>query len=297
MDHFDKNDYIRRLNDSWVENYPAVYRLFMNQNAVNESSETGDDLEQANITFKTVETLGEVSAAPISEQSTEMNRFKVGFATKNYLKYASGISWKKKGLKPTYANFNSISNQALNRILAQEDNEFITGKNGYGATVNNGLFLSQDPDYVTETAQASSYVGTLSSLNIEFQNQLDRINKVTSGPKYIFAWGNVADSLKEFPTEQSLSIKRDILSNTLDGATFIRPLADFTAGASAAEKGLGGYLIVTPSAVRLHYTFTTKIINLGYNEENLHIYLNIGYGSKGLEVLNKMGIYKKVYTA
>ena len=131
-DSFDKVEYATKLQDSWVPNYPAIYNLFLgpNSNAVNET--TKDDIEQASVSFKTVETLGEVAAKPISEQSTEISRFKTGSKTKSYLKYLNGIAWKRKGLKATYENFASISNQALNKILMQEDKEFLTGLDANG---------------------------------------------------------------------------------------------------------------------------------------------------------------------
>ena len=96
------------------------------------------------------------------------------------------------------------------------------------------------------------------------------------------------------------NIKRIFANSTINvccipDVRFINPISDISAGASSDDIGVGGYLIVTPSAVRLHHGLLTKILSLGYNEEEMRIWLNIGYNSKSLEVLAKMGIYKKVW--
>ena len=103
------------------------------------------------------------------------------------------------------------------------------------------------------------------------------------------------DSLGGFPTEQSVRTTKDIIESSIPDVRFINPISDISAGASPDDIGVGGYLIVTPSAVRLHHGLLTKILSLGYNEEEMRIWLNIGYNSKSLEVLAKMGIYKKVW--
>lgn len=293
-DSFDKVEYATRLQDSWTPNYPAIYNLFLgpNSNAVNET--TKDDIEQASVSFKTVETLGEVAAKPISEQSTEISRFKTGSKTKSYLKYLNGIAWKRKGLRATYENFASISNQALNKILMQEDKEFLTGLDANGNQTNNGLFISNDPDYVEEKVSGATPT-SLTSIKNTLDKDLELIRKEVVGVKYIFAWGTMKDSLGGFPTEQSIRTTQDIIESSIPDVRFINPISDISAGASSSDIGVGGYLIVTPSAVRLHHGLLTKILSLGYNEEEMRIWLNIGYNSKSLEVLAKMGIYKKVW--
>lgn len=294
-DSFDKVEYATRLQDSWVPNYPAIYNLFLgpNSNAVNET--TRDDIEQASVSFQTVETLGEVAAKPISEQSTEISRFKTGNKTKNYLKYLNGIAWKKKGLKATYENFSSISNQALNKILMQEDREFLTGLDANGNQTNNGLFISNDPDYVEDVVSGATPT-SLTSIKSALDSDLERIRREAVGVKYIFAWGTMKDSLGSFPTEQSVRTTQDIIESSIPDVRFINPISDISAGAGSDDTGVGGYLIVTPSAVRLHHGLLTKVLSLGYNEEEMRIWLNIGYNSKSLEVLAKMGIYKKVWS-
>lgn len=293
-DSFDKIEYATRLQEAWVPSYPAVYNLFLGtgSNAVNEA--TRDDMEQATISFQTVDTLGEVEAKPVSEESTELARFKSGTKTKQYNKFLSGIAWKRKGLKATYENFASVSGQALNKILMQEDKEFLTGRDANGTVQNNGLFTSNDPDYVTEIV-TGAVPTTLSALKTSFDTDLDKIRKEVAGIKYVFAWGGMKTALTTFPSEESTRTKQDILQASISDIRFINPISDITAGSSADDIGLGGYLIVTPSAVRLHHGLLTKILGLGYNEEETRIWMNIGFTSKSLEVLTKLGIYKKIW--
>ena len=293
-DSFDKKEYAAKLQDAWVQTYPAIYNLFLgpNSNAVNEA--TVDDLEQANISFQTVETLGEATAKPISEQSTEMNRLKTGTKTKQYLKYMSGIAWKKKTGSASYAHFASISNQALNKILTQEDHEFITGMDGNGVVRNNGLFTSSDPDYVSELVTSAAPT-SLSAIKTALDKDLEVIRKDAVGMKYVLSWGTMKDALNSFPTEESTRTRQDILAASLPDVQFINTVTDISEGATAEGKGEGGYIIVTPSAVRLHHGLLTKILNLGYNEEDMKIWMNIGYNSKSLEVLAKGGIFKRIW--
>lgn len=297
-DSFDKVEYATRLQSNFVPNYQAIYNLFVGNgsNAVNEA--TRDDLEQAKINFQSVETLGEVIAKPISGQSTEIPRFKSGTKTKSYNKYLNGIAWKKKGLQPTYDNFSSISNQALDKILMQEDKEFLTGIDADGNQVNNGLFVSNDPDYIVENDTATP--ATLSAMKQALDADLNKIRKAVSGVKYIFSWGTFSNNLLSFTgagEPNSDRIRQDILASALPDVNFINPISDITAGANAAAIGAGGYLIVTPSQVRLHHGLFTKILSLGYNEEEMRIWLNIGYNSKSLEVMTKNAIVKRIYNS
>ena len=176
----------------------------------------------------------------------------------------------------------------------QEDKEFLTGLDANGNQTNNGLFISNDPDYVEEKVTGATPT-SLTSIKNTLDKDLELIRKEVVGVKYIFAWGTMKDSLGGFPTEQSVRTTQDIIESSIPDVRFINPISDISAGASSEDIGVGGYLIVTPSAVRLHHGLLTKILSLGYNEEEMRIWLNIGYNSKSLEVLAKMGIYKKVW--
>lgn len=293
-DSFDRAEYATRLQDAWIPSYPAIYNLFLGagSNAVNEV--TKDDIEQVNISFQTVETLGEVEAKPVSEESTELPRFKTGTKTKNYLKYMNGIAWKKKGLSPSYENFASVSNQALNKILMQEDKEFLTGRDANGIVRNNGLFTSNDPDFITEEV-TGNVPTTLSDIKNSLDSDLDKIRKNIAGIKYVFTWGDMHTAVSTFPSEESTRTKQDIIQSNITDIRFINTITDFTSGSQAEDIGKGGYLIVAPSAVKLHHGLLTKILGLGYNEEETRIWMNMGYTSKSLEVLAEYGIYKKIW--
>lgn len=297
MDHFNNlgstQDMNGRLNAEWIANIPATYSLFLD-NAVNESTE--DDLEQIVVNTKTVGTLGEVIAAPVSDQSTELNNFKSGSKTKSYNKFLNAITWHKKGLNPTYANFSSISNQALNKLLAQEDAEFISGKDSNGVMQNNGLFNSLDPDAVIET-EANAVPTALADLYDEIEGKLEEINKVCPGQKYVFAWGDFKKALRKFDENSDKTIQ-NIIQTNMDGILFPKILTDITGGDTDAQSvGKGGYIIATPSALRMHYARLTQILDTGHNREKMYLYLNLGYNSKSLELLAPYALYKKVYTA
>ncbi len=283
-----------RLNSEWIANIPATYSLFLD-NAVNES--TDDDLEQIVVNTKTVGTLGEVIAAPVSDQSTELNNFKTGTKTKSYNKYLNAITWHKKGLNPTYANFSSISNQALNKLLAQEDAEFISGKDSNGVMQNNGLFNSLDPDAVIETS-ATAVPTALDDLYEELEGKLEEINKVCPGQKYVFTWGGFKKSLRTFSDTKSEKTIQNIIETNLDGILFPKIITDITGGDTDTQSvGNGGYIIATPSALRMHHARFTQILQSGNNVEKMYLYLNLGYNSKSLELLAPYALYKKVYTA
>lgn len=292
-DHFTQQyDFAREINSNYIPSIVSLYSLF-EAGAVNESS--ANDLEQQRIKFRSVTTLGEVIAAPVSEQSTEINRFKSGSQTKDYVKYLNAISWQYKGLAPTYENFATISQQALNKLKLQEDKEFITGRDSYGTQRNNGLLVSSDPDF-TAVAVTTPVPTTLAGLKSEFETALDIINETAPGEKYILAWGAVKTALNTFASEQSTQDIKNILVNSIDGITFPRILTNFTNGIESAVTGdNGGYVIISPNAVRMHYCRAAQVFNTGYDSKNLEIYANFVYGSRSLEVLAKNGIYKKIF--
>lgn len=272
------------LMADFVPVYNPIFGLFLGK-AVAYAEEVGK------LTFKRLEVMGDIRAKDLTPKDTEIRQIAVAEKTKVFKKYFKAIQWTQSQLQDKAQN-EDVVKQVLDENNKYMDDLLMLGEGSSASTmVNNGLFWSNDVNYVLENsievekAADGSHIGDLHAEVVT-----DFLNADTvAGRKVIYFYG--ATMLPKVNSLYASSGKSFVaaLKETL-GVDVVQIPSDIT------PSGTNGYIIVNHDQIKLHYTTVPVLKGQGINDEKMYSWHNFLMGSCMLEVLAYKGILRQPTT-
>lgn len=277
--------------DQFMAGFQPVYTplfgmLLANGKAVQYPREVGE------LTLRRVETVGDIRSKRVSPKDTEIKQIAVGEGSKTYKKYFLGSQFILSQFQNA-AGVDDVTAQVLDEHNRQFDELVLHGEGTtVGTQINNGLYLSSDPNYTLETSVEIASGGNdprLLSFHTKVMTNADKANRVAGRKAVIFYGSNIIPLVNGLYT--SGKAFRTSLQEALGSDYSVMTLPTDTALNSGH-----GWMIVNIDQVKFHYTVLAELSKRGINEEKGYAWSNFLMGSSMVEVLAQYGIIRQPAT-
>lgn len=265
--------------------YTPVYGLLMSR-AVAYGVEVGE------VALRRLETVGDIRAKRISPKDTEIKQIAVGEGKKYFKKYFMGSQF----ILSQFQNAEGIDDvtaQVLDEHNRQFDELVFNGEGTtVGTQINNGLYLSSDPNYVLESSATVAAGGNdprLLDLHSKVMTNADKANRVAGRKAVVFYGSNILPLVNGLYTSGK-SFRMSLQEALGSDYTIITLPSD-----TALNSG-HGWMIVNLDQVKFHYTALPALQKRGINEEKGYAWSNFLMGSSMVEVLALGGIIRQPAT-
>lgn len=241
-------------------------------------------------TFKRVDAKGDIRNKHITPKDTEMKQISVGELKKIFKKYFLGSQYVQSNLQDPEGN-QEVVGQVLDENNKLADEIFLYGEGTQNSdVVNNALFWSGDPNYVTES---SATIGTspshIENMYSKIMENADKADQV-AGRKLLLVYGDTATSKLDSLFSATGKSLKQVLKENLDGYQIAKVPKDVKPGSSQ------GWMIVNLDQIKIHYTTLPELNNQGVDERHMETWHNFLQGSAMVEVLAHKGIVKQPAT-
>ncbi len=157
--------------------------------------------------------------------------------------------------------------------------------------INNGLFWSNDPNYVLESSvevdNANAWLTDLHAKIVTSKIKADLV----SGKKIVLFYGaTMMPKVNGLYAASAMPFKSSLQQVLGSNYSIAELPADVT------PSGANGWMIVNVDQVKLHYTTLPKLAAQGVNEEKMYSWHNFLAGSMMLEVLASKAIIRQPVT-
>lgn len=282
------NKIVLKEVDEFMADYQPVYQpifpLFLGKSK--------QYSEQAGImNFKRLEAVGDIRNRHINPKDTEIKQISVKEGSKAYKKYFLGSQYTESNFQD-HERLSDVVSQTLDEHNKHQDDLLFLGEGTSASTmVNNGLFWSDDSNYVLESSSALA-AGTdahLSSMHAAMITTALKANKI-AGRKVMFVYGStLKPKFNSLYAATSVPFK-DPLQKVLGSNWSIVEIPD-----DIAISG-NGWIACNMDQILLHYTMMPQLKAQGVNEEKMYTWHNFLMGSTMLEVLALYGIIRQPVT-
>lgn len=276
---------IEEFMTDYVPVYQPVYPLFLGKSQAY-SEEAGK------LDFKRIQTVGDIRAKHLTPKDTEMRQIGVNEAKKTFKKYFLANQFTISALQDQ-RGIEEVVAQVLDEHQKQADDLLLLGEGTSASTmINNGLFWSNDPNYVLENsaAVANNSDNHLADMHAKIVASATKANEV-SGRKVLMVYGTTA--LSKFNgvyTSSPVPFKR-VLADVLGPQYQIMEMPS-----AITPNSANGWLVANLDQVKLHYTALPSLKDQGVNSEKMYAWFNFLMGSMMLEVLAEKGIVRQPVT-
>jgi hypothetical protein len=265
--------------------YQPIYPLFLGK-----SKAYSEDAGTASM--RRVNTVGDIRAKHITPKDTEIKQIAANEASKTFKKYFLANQFQISHLQQN--NADDVVSQVLDEHQVQMDELFLLGEGTSTSTmINNGLFWSNDPNYVLETSTevqkdadnnhlvdfVSKVMVNATKANRSAGRKLILFYGTTVLPKYYSIFPNGARSFKAALTE------------VLGGNYSVAEVP-----ASITPSGVNGWIVCNLDQLLLHYSVMPKLAASGSNAEKMYDWYNFIMGSAMLEVLASGAVVRQPAT-
>jgi hypothetical protein len=247
--------------------------------------------EVGSVNFKRVDTVGDIRAKHITPKDTEMKQIAAKESSKTFKKYFLGNQYIQSALQDQ-KGVEDVNAQVLDEHQKQFDELVLLGEGTSASTmVNNGLFWSNDPNYILESS-AEVALGTDHKIDMyaKVMTTLAKADQI-SGRKAIVFYGTTA--LPKFDglfVSNNASFKAALQAGAGPGVSLLKLPAGIT------PSGENGWMIINLDQVKLHYTALPTLKDQGVNDEKMYTWSNFLMGSAMVEVLAYGGIIRQPVT-
>lgn len=282
------NKIVLKSVDEFMADYTPVYQpifpLFLGK-AKQYAEQVGK------INFKRLEVVGDVRSRHINPKDTEIKQISVKEGSKTFKKYFLGSQYTESDLQD-HDRLNDVVAQTLDEHNKHQDDLLFLGEGSSASTmVNNGLFWSDDSNYVLENSSALSAGSDthLSSMHAAIVTSALKANKI-AGRKVVFIYGATAKSKYNSLYAATSVPFKEALSKVLGPNFSIVEVPD-----DIAISG-DGWIVANMDQIMFHYTLVPQLKAQGINDEKMYSWHNFLMGSSMLEVLALYGIVRQPVT-
>jgi hypothetical protein len=276
---------VDQFTAGFVPVYTPLYGLLM-------SRAVAYDIDVGEIALRHIETIGDIRAARITPKDTEIKQIAVGEGKKYFKKYFLASQFIISQFQDAQG-VDDVTAQVLDEHNRQYDELVFNGEGTtVGTQINNGLYLSSDPNYVVESSVEIASGGNdprLLSLHAAVMTNADKANRVAGRKAVIFFGSNI------LPLVNGLYVSGKAFRSSLQEALG----GDYTVISLPSDTALNngqGWMIVNLDQIKFHYTALPQLQKRGVNEEKNYAWSNFLMGSSMVEVLATGGIIRQPST-
>lgn len=266
-------------------NYAPIMALFLGNSLQYEAT-------VGSIDFKRAEAIGDIRAKMHGPKDTTIHQIISKDGKKTFKRYFFGAQYIQSLLQTT-EGYEDVLAQVLDEHNKQSDELLLLGEGTSASNmVNNGLYWSNDPNYILnasyEVAKATD--GThLADLFAKISSLIQTADEV-DGQKLVMVYGatTIAKYNGLFASNSTSFAK--VIGDANPGVSFAKlPTAITPAGAS-------GVMVINLAQAKLHYTLLPGVQGQGTNEEKMYAWTNFLMGSSMLEVTAMGGVIRQPLT-
>lgn len=216
----------------------------------------------------TFRTIGDLTAKKIGVVDTEKRHAITDVLTKEFKKEFFNLKYEINNYQ-SKNHVQDLNIQVTDQLLIQQDYALCAG------SINNGLFVSSDPDFVTASpATMTNYAEIFAAVYAQLE-----ANAILTGNgmKRVAFYGTMIPLVNTISPGTGLTYL-DLLRGAFPDISFV------FVPTHATYTG-NGFFILNDGLVRLNYTLVAGVKNSGVNEEEGYGYINYDYGTMSLELL------------
>jgi hypothetical protein len=266
---------IQEFMQDYVPVYQPIYPLLLGKSQ-SYAEEVG------RIDFKRAVTVGDIRAKHVTPKDTEIRQISVNEGTKSFKKYFLANQFTQSNIQNT-SQLEDVLKQVLDEHHKQMDELVLFGEgtSSLSDVINNGLFWSNDPNYVLETVQDVEGVSVdpLVSLHKIAMAEARKADQVAGRKVMVFYGDDMVTYFDGVFASLQQPFKR-VLADTL-GSNY--SLMKMPPGLTTQSET--GLLIINLDQVKLHYTALPQLKDQGVNNEKMYSWHNFLMGSTMLECL------------
>lgn len=265
--------------------YQPIFPLFLQGKSQAYSQEVGK------LDFKRLDAKGDLRLKHITPKDTEIKQIAAAESSKTFKKYFLANQYTQSELQDR-KGIEDVIGQVLDENNKLADDLLLLGEGTSASTmINNGLYWSNDPNYVLENSieiqNDNSWLTDLHAQVVTAKIKADTV----SGRKVVFFYG--ATMLPKVSALYATS-----------GRTFKAALAEVLGAnysivelpADVTPANANGWIIANMDQIKLHYTVLPQLKAQGMNEEKMYTWHNFLAGSMMLEVLVSKAIIRQPCT-
>jgi hypothetical protein len=275
---------VEEVMTGYKPTYQPIYPLLLgNSQAYSE--------EVGKINFNRLNAVGDIRGSRISPKDTEMRQVAVVNGAKTFKKYFFANQFVQSALQ-SREDIEGIAAQVLDEQQKHMDDLVLLGEGTSASTmINNGLYWSNDPNYVLQTSDEILNAPDTQGELYERVLEQYRIARAVSGSKIILAYGStMLAKLDSLLPSQPVAL-RTLIQSALQNGDRLVDIPSIVTPNSA-----NGFIVLTPEQVKLHYVSFPKLQDQGVNDEKMYAWMNFLYGSAMVEVLGSGGILRQPLT-
>lgn len=276
---------VDQFMSGYTPTYQPILPLFLGR-AKKYTEEVGQ------LNFKRLEAMGDIRSRRITPKDTEIKQINTKEGSKAFKKYFFASQYTESNFQD-HDRLQDVVGQVLDEHNKHQDDLFLLGEGTSASTMkNNGLYWSNDANYLLESSDALSAGSDthMSSLHSEIIATKAFSDKL-AGPKLLMLYGEtLLGKYNSLYAATSVPFK-EALQKVL-GANYqvVEMPADIT------PSNANGYIMVAMNQIQLHYTSLPYLKAQGVNEEKMYSWHNFVQGSSMLEVLAKNGVIRQPVT-
>lgn len=284
------NKVVLRTTEEFMSDYTPIYQPFYSL-FLGKSQSYAEEVGVMD--FKRVNTVGDIRAKHITPKDTEIQEIGVTDAKKSFKKYFLARRYVQSALQ-SRDGVEDVIAQVLDEHQRQMDDLFLLGEGTSDSTmINNGLYWSNDPNYLLKSSTALA-AGTaadhLKAMHTAIMATAAEADLV-AGRKVLIVYGATA------------SAKFDSLYANTDAAFKVRLQEVLGSDYSLVKLPLdvtpssaNGWIIANLDNVKLHYTTLPVLKDQGVNDEKMYAWHNFLMGSCMLDVLASKAVIRQPVT-
>lgn len=265
--------------------YQAIFPLFLSK------SKKYAELV-GKLTNRRLNAVGDIRSKHITPKDTEIKQISAKEGEKVFKKYFLGSQYTESVLQDS-EGLNDVIVQALDEHNKHQDDLLFLGEGTSASNmVNNGLFWSNDANYVLENSlevDKGTAADHLADLHTQIMATVTKADKI-SGRKILFVYGSTACAKMSSVYSTSPVVFRKVLEDAM-GPNWSIVLVP----SDVALTG-NGWIAVNMDQIMLHYTTVPVLKDQGVNGEKGHSWHNFLMGSMMVEVLALYGIVRQPVT-
>lgn len=282
------NKVVLKSVDEFMADYTPVYQplfpLFLGK-----AKQYADQVGTAN--FKRLMAVGDIRNRHINPKDTEIKQIGVKEGTKTFKKYFLGSQYTESNLQD-HERLSDVVSQALDEHNKHQDDLLFLGEGTSASTmVNNGLFWSDDGNYVLENSAALSAGSDthLSSMHAAIMTTVIKANKI-AGRKVLFVYGSsLKPKYNSLYAATSVPFKEALIKVMGPNWSIVEVPDDIAISGD-------GWIAANMDQIMFHYTLVPQLKAQGINDEKNYSWHNFLMGSSMLEVLALYGIVRQPVT-
>lgn len=276
---------VEQFMADYVPSYAPIYSAFLgNSQAYSE--------EVGKLSFNRLEAVGDLRAKHITPKDSAMEQIAVVETSKVFKKYFLANQFTQSSLQDNSRTEQVIA-QVLDEHQRQMDDLFLLGEGTSPSDmVNNGLFYSNDPNYLLESNVDYGDISAdpLVDLHRQIMVTVKKANQLV-GPKMLMLYGDVLlPYYNGVYSASSMPFKKVLADVAGSDWTFVEMPEDVT------PSSANGWIASTLPQVKLHYTALPQLKAQGLNDEKMYSWHNFLMGSVMVDVKAKNGIIRQPAT-